>query len=145
MSKQYYKEKLRSPKWQKKRLEIFNRDEFTCQQCQDTETTLNVHHLKYTKYNIWEEPNENLITVCEHCHYELEKLKIKDVSNINDDIIIRKLKRNNERVMFLAGNNKIFFIHYINNEVENHYLFNDSIEILKDCINFIDNKGGKNG
>lgn len=38
-----YLEKLKDPRWQKRRLEIFQRDEFTCQVCFDTESTLHVH------------------------------------------------------------------------------------------------------
>ncbi len=40
-----YSEKLKDPRWQKKRLEIFQRDEFHCQQCGDGENTLCVHYL----------------------------------------------------------------------------------------------------
>lgn len=43
-----YIEKLRDPRWQKKRLQILERDGFACQSCYDTETTLHVHHCTYT-------------------------------------------------------------------------------------------------
>ena len=62
-----YAEKLKSPKWQKRRLEILSRDEFKCQYCFDRETTLHVHHLEY-KGNPWDAEDDQLITVCEHCH-----------------------------------------------------------------------------
>lgn len=45
-----YLEKLKDPRWQKKRLKVFERDEWTCQCCNDTESTLNVHH-RYYKHN----------------------------------------------------------------------------------------------
>jgi len=64
-----YSELLKDPRWQKKRLEILNRDNFTCQFCHDTENTLHVHHLVYNKLNNpWETPTEDLITLCEECH-----------------------------------------------------------------------------
>lgn len=64
-----YSEKLRDPKWQKMRLQIMERDKFTCCHCQDTEKTLNVHHLTYTKGAApWEYEQSNLITLCEDCH-----------------------------------------------------------------------------
>ena len=47
-----YIDKLKNPKWQKKRLEILNRDEFKCCYCNDTETELQIHHLKYTKFRL---------------------------------------------------------------------------------------------
>lgn len=66
-----YLEKLQDPRWQKKRLEVMQRDNFTCVCCGDKETTLNVHHLKYTG-KPWEAPNESLITTCKHCHTAIE-------------------------------------------------------------------------
>lgn len=64
-----YAEKLKDPRWQKKRLEILNRDEFTCQKCYDTESTLHVHHRYYEKgKEPWEANESALITLCESCH-----------------------------------------------------------------------------
>jgi len=62
-----YAEKLKHPKWQKKRLAILSRDNFTCCLCGDTETNLQVHHLKYTG-EPWDAPDEDLQTLCEDCH-----------------------------------------------------------------------------
>jgi hypothetical protein len=70
-----YSEKLRDPKWQKKRLEVFKRDKFTCQICMAKDKTLAVHHKKYVKgKEPWDYKNEYLITLCVDCH---EKLKDK--------------------------------------------------------------------
>lgn len=69
--RQEYLEKLKDPQWQKKRLEIFERDEWTCQICYDTEATLHVHHRLYLKdKEPWDYPNEALVTLCEECHEE---------------------------------------------------------------------------
>lgn len=73
---QTYSEVLKSPLWQRKRLEILSRDSFTCQLCQDTETELHVHHKKYTKgHKPWEYPNDNFTTFCIHCHTLIEYTK----------------------------------------------------------------------
>ena len=71
-----YSDKLKDPRWQKKRLEIMQRDNWTCQLCFDTEETLQVHHKKYI-YNKspWEYDNKHLITVCETCHRAIEAMK----------------------------------------------------------------------
>lgn len=63
-----YSAKLRDPRWQKKRLSILERDDFACQSCFDTESTLHVHHQYYTGGDPWDIPNEALITLCEECH-----------------------------------------------------------------------------
>jgi len=61
------KELYQHPKWQKKRLEILERDNWTCLACGDSESPLHVHHFKYTG-KPWEAPNEHLHTYCGNCH-----------------------------------------------------------------------------
>ena len=64
-----YSELLKDPRWQKKRLKIMERDNFTCQKCSDKETTLNVHHKYYDKdKKPWEYQNGSLVTLCKDCH-----------------------------------------------------------------------------
>ena len=64
-----YSEKLRDPRWQKKRLEIMQRDEFTCQSCYDSESTLNVHHMWYERgKDPWDYSDKCFVTLCEECH-----------------------------------------------------------------------------
>lgn len=69
-----YSEKLKDPRWQRKRLEIMQRDNFTCTQCGDKTDTQNVHHWQYSK-EPWDAKNEDLTTVCRSCHQEIEKCK----------------------------------------------------------------------
>jgi 5-methylcytosine-specific restriction endonuclease McrA len=66
-----YSEKLKDPRWQKKRLEVLQRDNFACQHCEDKETSLHIHHTYYEfGKDIWDYEKESLITLCETCHYE---------------------------------------------------------------------------
>lgn len=81
-----YSEKLKDPRWQRKRLEILGRDNFTCFDCGDSKSTLHVHHEMYFGKNPWETPDECLTTVCEDCHEflhikftELEKFLIEAI------------------------------------------------------------------
>ncbi len=82
-----YSEKLKDPRWQKKRLEILNRDEFTCRLCGDDKLTLHVHHICYNG-NPWEANSDRLITLCEACHEEetdlLKKSQVKCVTDLKD-------------------------------------------------------------
>jgi hypothetical protein len=67
--KETYAEMLKNPRWQKKRLEIMQRDNFTCQHCGSTDKSLQVHHLIYHKdYKPWEYQSNELITLCSKCH-----------------------------------------------------------------------------
>lgn len=69
-----YQEKLRDPRWQKKRLEIFERDEWRCRYCFSKDKTLNLHHKEYIKNREpWEYDDTNFITLCEECHVELQR------------------------------------------------------------------------
>ena len=64
-----YQEKLLDPRWQRRRLEIFNRDNWTCKRCGDTETSLAVHHRWYSfGAEPWDYPDDCLLTLCQPCH-----------------------------------------------------------------------------
>jgi uncharacterized protein YdaU (DUF1376 family) len=74
-----YGELLKDPRWQKKRLQILERDEFMCQKCHATSSTLHVHHKVYfLNKNPWDYPDDLLLTLCEACHEEEKKI-IKEV------------------------------------------------------------------
>lgn len=73
LSKFEYSKALQHPKWQKKRLRVFQRDKWRCKECGDTETTLHVHHKSYTKKYPWNELMRNLITLCSKCHKKIHK------------------------------------------------------------------------
>lgn len=66
-TKKQYGELLRDPRWQKKRLEVMHRDDFTCIACGRKDKTLNVNHLKYSGAP-WEVDVAFLETLCEDCH-----------------------------------------------------------------------------
>lgn len=69
-----YSEKLRDPRWQRKRLEVMERDGFSCTICGNDESTLNVNHCYYGKNRApWDYDIEHLITLCEECHKEVEQ------------------------------------------------------------------------
>jgi hypothetical protein len=64
-----YADKLQDPRWQKKRLEIFCRDNWACTNCKDTGNSLCVHHFLYIpNLEPWDYPNNLLTTLCELCH-----------------------------------------------------------------------------
>jgi len=71
MASKTYAEKLKDPRWQKKRLEVLDDAEFQCEVCGDTESTLHVHHKQYIKgHDVWEYEREQLACLCEKCHEE---------------------------------------------------------------------------
>jgi hypothetical protein len=69
MTSQLYLEKLKDPRWQKRRLQILERDNWTCQFCGNTKEMLVAHHKDYISgLEIWEYPDNYLISLCESCH-----------------------------------------------------------------------------
>ena len=84
--KKTYSELLRSPLWQKKRVEILERDNYICQYCGSTTKELHVHHKIYKKGAApWEYDNDNLITLCHDCH-EIETEEKKELYTLFQDI-----------------------------------------------------------
>jgi len=93
-----YAEKLQDPRWQKKRLEVLERDNWTCQLCGDTETTLHIHHEKYSK-NPWDSHLNDLICYCKHCHSVIEYNKEYDVETIKG-MVKEKMTNGNVQLHF---------------------------------------------
>ena len=77
-----YSEQYKSPKWQKRRLEILSKDNFTCQVCGDKESQLHIHHLHYEKgKDRHEYDDKTLITLCDNCHkneHEWQNMTVKE-------------------------------------------------------------------
>jgi arabinogalactan endo-1,4-beta-galactosidase len=67
-TKSSYQEQLRDWHWLCRREQIVKRDSRKCREC-DKPTELNVHHrYYYLDRNVWEYPDEALVTFCEGCH-----------------------------------------------------------------------------
>lgn len=68
-----YSEQLKDPRWQRKRLEILQRDGFACRNCGDKEKELHVHHIVYIKGMAPWEYDQSLLTLCTDCHMERQR------------------------------------------------------------------------
>ena len=76
-----YKKYLESDAWRKKREKVLDRDGHACQICGSKEN-LRVHHKKYNPdFYLGEEPENDLITVCERCHEDIHELKKAYIDN----------------------------------------------------------------
>lgn len=108
-----YTEQLKDPRWQKRRREIFERDNYICTDCglngryRDEETgiidfcEMHIHHKIYKKNALpWEYDDSELTTLCYVCHKRLHIIKKggrsnKDYEHIGDILpkTIEELKR----------------------------------------------------
>lgn len=72
-----YSEKLKSPKWQKKRLELLEQRGWKCEGCGEESKTLHVHHSYYSKDNLpWQYEDWAYKVLCEECH-EIEQYRME--------------------------------------------------------------------
>ena len=62
----YYREYLKTDAWKRKRYVVLKRDNWTCQYCGAKATQ--VHHERYAKYKIGQEPIKWLVSLCKSCH-----------------------------------------------------------------------------
>jgi hypothetical protein len=110
MANKAYIELLKDPRWQKKRLEILNRDEWCCISCYNAELTLHVHHLKYDSGKMpWEYDNRFLVTLCENCHKSQSGINLRETF-ANAGILERDAEN-------LAAAIKFLVPHYVNSEI----------------------------
>ena len=64
-----YAEKLRDPRWQRRRLERLASKAWTCQDCGDQSRELHVHHAFYEpRRDPWDYPDRALLVLCNGCH-----------------------------------------------------------------------------
>jgi hypothetical protein len=78
-----YAQQLRDRRWQRKRLEILERDQWCCKhpECtkpEDDAVMLVVHHRVYHAGKMpWEYEDPDLLTLCERCHGKVHNLETK--------------------------------------------------------------------
>jgi len=147
MGKKDYSELLKHPKWQKRRLEIFERDNFTCQKCGATEETLHIHHLKYLKNALpWESPSEDLITLCEICHSWVSYMKLTP-DEFQDMKVVKYCDENGTPEGFFLRAKFMFALFTLNDGwvfgTSSEWLLNDIIDLVNGTIKNIKN-GQKN-
>ncbi len=81
-----YERKLKDPKWRVISALVKSRDGHRCQECGTFAAEfvkLHGHHKKYTKYEPWMEPQENLVTLCEHCHDLAHATPIQGINEVS--------------------------------------------------------------
>lgn len=67
-----YSEKLKDPRWQKRRLKVMEYAHWRCQICGVSDKTLHCHHSYYTKgKEPWQYPDGAIICICEKCHLKI--------------------------------------------------------------------------
>lgn len=117
-----YKEQLADREWLKKKNEILERDNYTCQKCGAT-SHLNVHHKYYNESKLaWEYPEEALITLCADCHENEHRIVVQpkvgkffclDHSDFTNDMLCYHIDNRNKLVYLFGVDNGAFGTAYI--------------------------------
>lgn len=63
----------RGPKWRRTAAEVYRRDDYTCQECGDTDTEIHAHHITPIHSGGLKYDMDNIIVLCAECHYEAHK------------------------------------------------------------------------
>lgn len=69
-----YTEKLKDPRWQRKRSLILQRDRYLCRECRRPARSLDVHHFHYVRGEPWDVEDHFLITLCRECHKDRQDI-----------------------------------------------------------------------
>lgn len=76
MDDREYAESFKDPRWQKLRLETFERDGWKCRRCGAKDVELNAHHTYYEfGQPPWSYPPRSIVTYCNDCHEEIHASK----------------------------------------------------------------------
>jgi len=138
-----YKSQYLDPRWQKKRLEIMERDNFRCTICGSEEKTLHVHHLYYEKNKkVWDYKNYALITHCEDCHkwvhkndIEYDGLDAKELCKIIGSIVNTYMSNEEEMNKYLASASLVYYLGSLAN-IDKHFTEDDGEEFYLEFIYF---------
>jgi superfamily II DNA helicase RecQ len=110
-----YKKYISSPEWQAKRSERLRIDNYTCQKCGGLRG-LHVHHINYKNFGN-ENVYDDLITLCEKCHKDVERQKQQNDKKmmeecerrIESDRKAREELKNKEKTRSI---NSLFFLNH---------------------------------
>lgn len=137
-----YKEQIAHPLWQKKRLEVFERDNYTCQICLDKDTQLHVHHTEYDKtYQTmaWQYPNNVYKTLCKDCHQAITE-HLEEYGN-DKEFNVMKIKKDGKKTVLIYTNGLLRF----NVDNEKTEWMNITEDSTHKIVQFLINNWLKNG
>ncbi len=88
-----YDKQLKDPRWQKKRLHVFEKAGWKCTECGDAKSELHVHHKRYLRGKYaWEHPFKHLVALCAKCHTAKHPKKEEQLSEPAGERVIAASK-----------------------------------------------------
>ena len=105
-----YSEKLKDIRWQKKRLQVLERDGWRCRDCGCKDQTLHVHHCHYERGGPWQTPNDLLMSLCEDCHETRQSLE-SDARKMLASIMAKEV--GDDLADFMVSLRRVFNAEYV--------------------------------
>lgn len=142
MNREDFLKQYKDPRWQKRRLQILERDDFCCRKCDDPVTTLHVHHIRYLKGKPpWESPDKDLTTLCQDCHEVVSYHKLTPEEFRRFRVVKFWDSKTEKPIGFFHSLNGGFYL-----RVEDFNVFGtDSVGLLKNIRSLINHTINNNG
>lgn len=103
-----YAEKLKDPRWQKRRLSVLEAAKWACEDCRAKDKELQVHHCVYIKgLEPWEYDISLLMCLCSYCHkhrQDLEDAFRVSIGRISRYTPIGSLEKEIDELLTLVAN-----------------------------------------
>jgi 5-methylcytosine-specific restriction endonuclease McrA len=135
MNKSKYSEKLRDPRWQKKRLEIFQRDNFICQNCKT-----NASKFDFVNSSIYSKKHYQYLLRSDDYFYEGECMYKEYEEPLQSEI-----ENGEEKEQFTAFNFHIHHKYYVANREPWEYPDDALITLCSYCHEWIHTYRGNYG
>lgn len=118
----YYQYQLTDPRWQKKRLLIFQRDNWACTKCGCTTKQLQVHHLSYHGAP-WDAPDDQLQTLCATCHSKITiSERLPDIEEMRRELQLAKDRAKDKSLSGQARHAAKMAANVIEKEIQKSFL-----------------------
>jgi hypothetical protein len=99
-----YSEKLKDPRWQKKRLEMMEFYNFSCSLCGEESRTLHIHHTLYKRgFDPWDYDETSLICLCDVCHKQVHEDKERIDELIAGNFNVNSIENIKQIIGYLLG------------------------------------------
>lgn len=129
---EWYKKALMHPNWQKMRLQVMLRDNWSCLRCKCSDETLNVHHKDYIKGHLpWEYPLNNFETLCHICHKKEHRQEQAIEIFSEEQKVLWRLVDRQEPEIITALNEQI---QNLNSELKTQQDFSIVEEVIKNIM-----------
>ena len=131
-----YSQKLKDPRWQKTRLRVLERDNFTCICCESKQKQLHVHHCYYvSKREPWDYNLNTLVSLCADCHKSTGELvgPAHDICMVFEGAAVQEMERQHQNRANNVPNDDGAFYAFCRAAFQNGWPVSEAMNALRDA------------